>query len=51
MVCFNHSTQRQMLDYLCIQPEDVKEVYENAVSAEVINNVQARAKLVQDPIR
>lgn len=29
MVCFNHSTQRQTLDYLCIQPEGIKDVYQN----------------------
>jgi integrase len=29
MVCFNHSTQRQTLEYLCIQPEEIKGVYEN----------------------
>jgi integrase len=29
MVCFNHSTQRQTLDYLCIQPSEIKDVYEN----------------------
>ena len=29
MVCFNHSTQRQTLDYLCIQPEEIKDVYQN----------------------
>lgn len=29
MVCFNHTTQRQTLDYLCIQPEEIKDVYEN----------------------
>jgi len=29
MVCFNHSSQKQRLDYLCIQPEEVKDVYEN----------------------
>lgn len=29
MVCFNHSTQKQTLDYLCIQPEEIKAVYEN----------------------
>jgi integrase len=29
MVCFNHSTQRQTLDYLCIQPEEIRGVYEN----------------------
>jgi integrase len=29
MVCFNHATQRQTLDYLCVQPEEIKDVYEN----------------------
>ena len=29
MVFFKHSTQRQTLDYLCIQPEEIKDVYEN----------------------
>jgi integrase len=29
MVCFNHSTQHQTLQYLCIQPEEIKDVYEN----------------------
>ena len=29
MVCFNHSTQRQTLDYLCIQADEIREVYEN----------------------
>ena len=29
MVCFNHSTQRQTLDYLCIQPQEIKDVYRN----------------------
>ena len=29
MVVFNHSTQKQTLDYLCIQPEEIKDVYEN----------------------
>jgi len=29
MVCFNHSTQRQTLEYLCIQPEEIRHVYEN----------------------
>jgi integrase len=29
MVFFNHSTQRQTLDYLCIQPEEVRSVYAN----------------------
>jgi integrase len=31
MVCFNHSTQRQTLDYLCIQPEEIKGVYANEI--------------------
>jgi integrase len=31
MVCFNHSTQRQTLDYLCIQPEEIRGVYENVL--------------------
>ena len=29
MVCFNHSSQKQTLDYLCIQPEEIKSVYLN----------------------
>lgn len=29
MVCFNHSTQRQTLEYLCVQPEEVRSVYAN----------------------
>lgn len=29
MACFNHSTQRQTLEYLCIQPEEIRDVYEN----------------------
>jgi integrase len=29
IVCFNHSSQRQTLEYLCIQPEEIKSVYEN----------------------
>jgi hypothetical protein len=29
MVVFNHSTQRQTLEYLCIQPEEVKSLYLN----------------------
>jgi len=29
MVCFNHSSQRQTLDYLCVQPEEVRDVYLN----------------------
>ena len=27
MVMFNHSSQRQTLDYLCIQPEEIKNAY------------------------
>jgi integrase len=29
MVCFNHTSQKQTLDYLCIQPEEIKSVYKN----------------------
>ena len=29
MVCFNHSTQKQTLDYLCIQPQEIRDIYEN----------------------
>lgn len=29
MTCFNHSSQRQTLDYLCIQPEEIRDVYMN----------------------
>lgn len=29
MVAFNHSSQRQTLDYLCVQPEELKSLYEN----------------------
>ena len=31
MVCYNHSTQRQTLDYLCIQPEEIRSVYANEI--------------------
>jgi integrase len=27
MSIFNHSTQKQTLDYLCVQPDEIKEVY------------------------
>ena len=27
MVIFNHNTQKQTLDYLCIQPEELKAIY------------------------
>ena len=29
MACFNHSNRRQTLDYLCIQPQEIGDVYEN----------------------
>jgi len=29
MVAFNHASQRQTLDYLCVQPEELKSIYEN----------------------
>ena len=29
MECFNHSTQKQTLTYLCVQPEEIRNVYEN----------------------
>ena len=29
MVAFNHSTRRQTLDYLCVQPEEIKCIYED----------------------
>lgn len=31
MICFNHSTQRQTLDYLCIQAKEIRKVYENVL--------------------
>ncbi|MCD6533993.1 MAG: tyrosine-type recombinase/integrase [Deltaproteobacteria bacterium] len=31
MVTFNHSNQRQTLDYLCIQPEEVRDIYLNEI--------------------
>ncbi|MFC1552691.1 tyrosine-type recombinase/integrase [Candidatus Latescibacterota bacterium] len=31
MACFNHSTQKQTLDYLCVQPEEIKSVYANEI--------------------
>ncbi len=27
MTMFNHNTQKQTLDYLCVQPDELKEVY------------------------
>jgi integrase len=29
MVCFNHATQKQTLNYLCIQPEEITSVFKN----------------------
>lgn len=29
MVMFNHSSQKQTLDYLCIQPQEIRDVYMN----------------------
>lgn len=29
MVCFNHSSEKQTLDYLCVQPEEIKSIYAN----------------------
>jgi integrase len=29
MQTFNHSSQRQTLDYLCVQDEEIKSIYEN----------------------
>lgn len=29
METFNHSTQRQTLDYLCVQDEEIRSIYEN----------------------
>jgi integrase len=31
MECFNHSTQRQTLNYLCIQAEEIQSVYMNEI--------------------
>jgi integrase len=31
MVMFNHSSQKQTLDYLCIQPQEIKDVYMNEI--------------------
>ena len=28
---FNHSSQKQTMEYLCIQPEEVREVYLNEI--------------------
>jgi integrase len=29
MVCFNHSSERQTLAYLCVQPAEIKSIYAN----------------------
>ena len=29
MTVCNHSTQKQTLDYLCVQPEEIKDIYLN----------------------
>ena len=31
MACFNHSSQRQTLDYLCIQTEEIRDIYSNEI--------------------
>ncbi|HQC19630.1 MAG TPA: tyrosine-type recombinase/integrase [Smithella sp.] len=31
MVCYNHATQKQTLDYLCIQPDEIRKVYANEI--------------------
>ncbi len=31
MVCFNHSSERQTLAYLCVQPEEIKSIYANQI--------------------
>jgi integrase len=31
MTIFNHSTQKQCLAYLCVQPDEIKNVYDNAL--------------------
>lgn len=31
MTCFNHSSQKQTLDYLCIQAEEIKSIYLNEI--------------------
>ena len=29
MVCFNHNSPRQTLTYICVQPEEIRDVYSN----------------------
>jgi hypothetical protein len=31
MVAFNHSSQRESLEYLCIQTEEVRSIYMNGL--------------------
>ena len=31
MVCFNHSSEKQTLNYLCVQPEEIKSIYANSL--------------------
>ena len=31
MVCFNHSSQRQTLDYLCVQEQEIRDIYSNEI--------------------
>lgn len=31
MKCFNHSNERQTLDYLCVQDEEIKSIYMNEI--------------------
>ena len=31
MTCFNHDSQEETLNYLCIQPEEIKNVFENEI--------------------
>jgi integrase len=31
MACFNHSSQRQTLDYLCVQPDEIRSIYMNEI--------------------
>lgn len=31
MVCFNHSNQKQTLDYLCVQEQEIRDIYSNEI--------------------
>lgn len=31
MKCFNHATEKETLEYLCVQPEEIREIYENEI--------------------